>query len=118
MSDSTPTFDRLTELRRQRADLDAEIRAAEELPPVAIPPLIRLAQETFAADLPQLLLERPGQWVAYRGADRVGFATTGQELYLQCATRGYDPDEYVVRCIEPECVAVVGVLDEVSTTEV
>lgn len=113
---SESSNDRLVALRRQRAEIDAQIRAAEtneELPPVVIPPLIQLAQETFANDLPQLLRDRPGQWVAYRGAERVGFANDDWELYQQCARHGYTLDEIVVRVIEPQCHAMVGTLIEV-----
>src|SRR4051794_27765725 len=35
----------------------------------------------FRRDLPALLKERPGQWVAYHGPNRVGFASTDDELY-------------------------------------
>jgi hypothetical protein len=56
----------------------------------------------FWRDLPQLLKERPGQWVAYRGDQRLGFAETRAELWQQCLKQGYTPGEFLVRSIEPE----------------
>jgi hypothetical protein len=60
------------------------------------------SHETFLQDLGQLLNERPGQWVAYHGAERIGFASTKAELYQQCFRRGLKRGEFLVRSIEPE----------------
>jgi hypothetical protein len=70
--------------------------------PIVIPPRIVEAQLAFRRDLPQLLHERPGQWVAYHGGQRIGFGRSGRELYEECHRRGLDENEYVVVCIEPE----------------
>ena len=59
------------------------------------------ALQAFLRDLPQLYAQRPGQWVAYHGAERVGFALTKQEMYQVCRDRGFDLDETLVECIEP-----------------
>jgi hypothetical protein len=56
----------------------------------------------FWRDLPQLLRERPGQWVAYHGDRQLGFGATRWELWQECLRRGLVPDEFVVRSIEPE----------------
>ena len=61
-----------------------------------------LALETFRRNLPRLMAERPGQWVAYHGDKLIGFAKTPPELYEELDRRGLDGREYVVYCIEPE----------------
>jgi hypothetical protein len=62
----------------------------------------RQAQEAFERDLPQLWAERPDQWVAYNGAQRVGFAAQKHEMYQECLMRGLQLDEFVVFCIEAQ----------------
>jgi hypothetical protein len=64
--------------------------------------LIKQAMLAFWRDLPQLLQERPGQWVAYYGDRQLGFATTHLELWQECIRRGLPPGEFLVRSIEPE----------------
>ena len=73
----------------------------DQSPDVFVSPLIREAHEFYERQLPQLLQERPGQWVAYHGAERIGFAATKQEMYQVCRDRGFDLDETLVECIEP-----------------
>lgn len=76
-----------------------------EVPPplnCEIPPMIAQSQAAFRRDLPQLLKERPWQWVAYHGQERIGFAKSNTELYQRCLARGLDWDQFVVRSIEPE----------------
>jgi hypothetical protein len=67
--------------------------------PWSIPPEIRAAQAAFERDLPQLLKERPGQWVAYYGDKPIHFAKDKTALCLECERLGYE--EYLTRCIEP-----------------
>ena len=67
-----------------------------------IPPMIARSQAAFRRDLPQLLKERPWQWVAYHGEERIGVAKSNTELYQHCLARGLDWDQFVVRSIEPE----------------
>jgi hypothetical protein len=59
------------------------------------------ALETFLRDLPELIKERPGQFVAYRGEERLGFSKEQYLMYQDCMSRGYDLEEVVVFCIEP-----------------
>lgn len=82
-SESAPTADQ------------APVRQA--IPPLGLDPYIRAttppeileAQETFFRDLPQLLQERPGQWVAYYGKARLGFGKTSRALHDECVRQGY-----------------------------
>jgi hypothetical protein len=60
------------------------------------------ALRAFERDLPQLWTERPGQWVAYRGDQQIGFAPHKHELYHQCFQRGLPQEEFVIFCIEPQ----------------
>ena len=62
----------------------------------------RQALLTFWRDLPQLLQERPGQWVAYRGDRQLGFGKTQTELWQECLRQGLDPEEFMIRSIQPE----------------
>jgi hypothetical protein len=79
-------------------------RTDDPLPPLncEIPPMIAQSQAAFRRDLPQLLKERPGQYVAYHGDTRVGFADSDAVLCQQCLARGLTWDQFVVRSIEPE----------------
>lgn len=66
------------------------------------PALGPLALATYHRDLPRLLGERPGQWVAYHGDQLVGFAKTQLELVQECIRRGCRGQDIVVAPIEPE----------------
>ena len=74
---------------------------------LGIPPIISQSQAAFRRDLPRLLAERPGQWVAYHGDEQIGFARTKTELYQDCLRRGHKRDEFLVRSIEPEMDVMV-----------
>jgi hypothetical protein len=76
--------------------------SSDERPPAGVSPLIVWADEAFRRDLPQLLSERPGQWVAYHGHQQIGFGPTKQQLYQECLSRGLQRDEFLVLSIEPE----------------
>src|SRR5262245_13735568 len=77
-------------------------RTRDDQLPVRIPPLIEQAQQAFTRDLAQLVQEQPGQWVAYAGELRIGFAKSQTELYQECLRRGFQPDEFLIRSIEPD----------------
>jgi hypothetical protein len=64
---------------------------------------IRRSQETLRRDLPKLLEERElrGQWVAYRGEERIGIASSEAILIRECLKRGYTDDEYYIGWIDP-----------------
>jgi hypothetical protein len=61
----------------------------------------------FRRDLPRLLIEKPGQWVAYHGDQQIGIAATALELYQECNRRGIKGSDYIVRSIEPELPEVI-----------
>ena len=61
----------------------------------------------FERDLPRLWLERPGQWVAYRGDTQIGFAEKKHELYQRCLGLGLQREHFVVFCIEPQETEIV-----------
>jgi hypothetical protein len=65
-----------------------ELPPAGELPLAGVSPFILWAEDAFRRDLPQLLSERPGQWVVYHGHQQIGFAATKQQLYQECLNRG------------------------------
>jgi hypothetical protein len=70
--------------------------------PADVSSLDEQAEEAFLRDLPQLLKERPGQWVVYRGAERLGFGTTKTALLQQCYAQGFREDELLVQKIQSE----------------
>jgi hypothetical protein len=59
------------------------------------------ALQAFQRDLPGLYLQRPGQWVAYRGKKQVAFADQKHLLYHHCLNQGWPREEFVVFCVEP-----------------
>lgn len=59
----------------------------------------RAAHEKFVSDLPSLLAQFPGKWVAYSTQERVGIANSKTELYRRCRAVGLVDDEFVVRFI-------------------
>jgi hypothetical protein len=61
-----------------------------------------LSVRTFIKDLPELLKQYPGMWVAYHGNRRVGIAKTDLELYNECTRQEIPDDEYIVSPIELE----------------
>ena len=63
--------------------------------------LMQQAHETFCRDLGRLVEERPGQWVAYRGTSRIGFAASKTSLFRLCEGLGLRRGEFLVRSIEP-----------------
>jgi hypothetical protein len=64
--------------------------------------LAKAADSTFRRDLPQLLRQRPGDWVAYRGARLLGFGPTKADVYDLCIEMGLARGDFVVRSIEPD----------------
>jgi hypothetical protein len=66
------------------------------------PELNQRALHAFERDLQQLWNERPRQWVAYHGAQQLGFAFQKHELYQECFRLGYRQGEFQIFCIEPQ----------------
>jgi hypothetical protein len=102
-------------------DRSVEPPPAGERPPVGVSPFILWAEDAFRRDLPQLLSERPGQWVAYHGHQQIGFAATKQQLYQECLNRGLPRGEFHILSIEPEMGELMfgpgGIEDIVSERE-
>jgi len=63
-------------------------------------PIIQSAVGAFRRDLAQMLTRHRGQWVAYRGEDRIGFGSTQRELYELCRQRGWKPEELLICGVE------------------
>lgn len=78
---------------------------ALELADLKVSPVIAASQAAFAGDLPRLLEERPGQWVAYQGQRQLGFGRSKTELYQQCLRLGFRVGEFVVRRIRPQATS-------------
>ena len=64
--------------------------------------LQKTAFAAFSRDLPALLSEQAGKWVAYHGDRRVALGRSNRDLYRRCSRDGLPKDEFVVRRIEPE----------------
>ena len=52
-------------------------------------------------ELPRLLNNARGQWVAYHGEQCLGVSPTHLRLYEECLARGYSSEELVICQIEP-----------------
>ena len=74
---------------------------AIEEPELQIPEGIRISQEAYRRELPELLKQKYHQWVAYHRNERVGIAYTGKELLEECLKRGLDDDEFFIGWIDP-----------------
>jgi hypothetical protein len=86
--------------------------------PVGVSSFILWAEDAFRRDLPELLEERSGQWVAYHGRQQIGFAATKQQLYQECVNRGLPPEEFHILCIEPEIGELMfgpGVIEDIAS---
>jgi hypothetical protein len=66
-----------------------------------VPPAVAQGQEAFRRDLPQLLEQYRGQWVAYRGPDRIAVGKTQEAAYQQCLQSGKGKEDFVVLYVEP-----------------
>lgn len=100
-------LERLEHLETQVSVARYQPKSGDSSTQQTLPPLIEEAQSAFWRDLPRLLKERPGQWVAYRGGSQIGFAATDITLYRQCLRLGLNDEEFLVRCIEPEVDAMI-----------
>jgi hypothetical protein len=68
----------------------------------AIPEIIWQARHACRRDLPTLLTNHPGQWVAYHGQRQVAVGHNKTELVQQCLSAGLGRGEFLVLRIEPE----------------
>ena len=64
--------------------------------------LLQQARRAFQTELPELLKTHPRQWVAYRGADRIGFGPTKTQLTRECIQRRVPYEELFVRMVQPD----------------
>jgi hypothetical protein len=64
--------------------------------------LQQTAFDAFARDLPALLDEQAGKWVAYHGPERLGIADNDTDLYELGRQRGLPPQAMLVIGIDPE----------------
>jgi hypothetical protein len=62
----------------------------------------KAAFEAFSRELPQLLKDHPGKWVAYHGTERLGVADDDIVLYEMGRRHGLSPVEMLVIGIDPE----------------
>jgi len=77
--------------------------AAREEPPLPeIPEGIRISQEAYRRELPELLKQKKifRWWVAYHRDERIGIAYDGDTLLRDCLKRGLADDEYFVGWID------------------
>jgi hypothetical protein len=57
--------------------------------------------QSFRAELPAMLRDHRGQWVAFRGEQCLGFAATKSELRQRHAASPA-ASEILIKCVEPE----------------
>lgn len=63
---------------------------------------IEAAVKAFRKDLPALLEQHPGKWVAYHGGEQFGIAEDDADLYRDCYKQGWKLSEFIVERIEPQ----------------
>src|SRR4051794_5610451 len=87
--------------REEHARLRAPPGSTAESGPIpadgqAIAPGILRSQRAYRRDLPELLTRKKwlGQWVCYRGDERVGIAPSKVILMRECLKRGWNDDEF------------------------
>jgi hypothetical protein len=85
----------------------AESGLYDSMPRLGIPAGIAASRQAFRDELPQLLREHAGQWVAYHRKQCLGFSTSQRALYKECLDRGFSLDEVLVCSIEPDEPIVV-----------
>jgi hypothetical protein len=71
-------------------------------PPEPAPAILREAWDAFVRDYYALEQEHGGEWVAYHGSRRLGFARTKTELYQECFRQGLKRGEFLVCRIAPD----------------
>lgn len=76
--------------------------APAELPEQEIPEGIRMSQEAYRRDLPELLKQKKlfHQWIAYHRKEVIGIARDGGTLLKKCLKRGLTDDEFFVGWID------------------
>jgi len=67
-----------------------------------VSPLIAKAQTRHRRDLPELLQEHRGAWVAYKGDERLEIGATKTGLYRKYLDQRLGRDELLVLCVEPD----------------
>jgi hypothetical protein len=67
-----------------------------------ISPILTLAGETFARDLPELLKQHRDKWVAYHGARRLGIVKTCTDAERLVLSERIDPYEIAIWCVEDQ----------------
>jgi hypothetical protein len=55
----------------------------------------------YTRELPELLKQHHGQWVAYHGDQRLGFSRSKAKLIKECLRRGVPDEEFGVFLVEP-----------------
>ena len=59
------------------------------------------SQKAFYRDLPQLLRQYPGQWVAYYRSFCVKVGKKQELVYQYCLDQSFDEEDFIVLYVEP-----------------
>jgi hypothetical protein len=73
----------------------------EQIPAISPTEVQRMGWDTFRRELPQLLQDHPGKWVAFHGERQVALHASENEVYEQLKQVGCPLEEVVVRRVEP-----------------
>jgi hypothetical protein len=79
---------------------DEALRQLEDALGERMSPMVQQARAVFRRDLPTLLQEHPGRWIAYGAAGRLMIGDTKTQLHQECLRRGLRRDEFLVLRIE------------------
>ncbi len=67
-----------------------------------VSPWIAQAQIRHRRDLPELLRDHLGAWVAYKGDERLEIGSSKTRLYRKYLDQGLGRDELLVLCVDPD----------------
>jgi hypothetical protein len=67
-----------------------------------VSPIMRRGLAAFQRELPELLENHRGRWVAYHGDHRVALGSSKRQMYQLCLRQNLAPGEFLLRLVDPE----------------
>ncbi len=83
------------EQTRRKTGTDLALRAVDQ------------CLNAYRRDLPEMLVDHQGEWVAYHGDQRVGFGQSKTKLYQHCLDQGWSSSTFIVLRVFPDVERVV-----------
>jgi len=97
-----PTFDDAATGSARPGSNDNPLPVGVEPQHASSPPLaLTRGYEAFLRDLPLLLQEHCGEWIAYDENRRLGISSSKRQLYRDCLAAGIPQGSFLICSIEP-----------------